>query len=158
MELYFLRHGAAAPRAGWEGDDSKRPLTDPGRAEVARMAGLLARSAPALDAVVTSPYLRASQTAEIVAQHLNLQDKVVSDERLEPGFDAARLGKLIKQFPEAKALLLVGHEPDFTMTIGEITGGRVVLKKGGMAYVDTADGSLKKAVLVWLVQPGLIGG
>jgi len=121
------------------------------------MAGLLARLAPALDAVVTSPYLRASETAEIVAQHLNLQDKVVLDEKLTPGFDTVRLAKLVKSFPEAKALLLVGHEPDFTTTIRDLTGGRVVLKKGGMAYVDTGDASFKKAVLVWLVQPGVPG-
>lgn len=157
MELYFLRHGAAEPWAGWEGDDSQRPLTEQGREEVARMAGLLARSAPALDAIATSPYLRSSETAEIVAQHLDLQDKVVTDDRLAPGFDAGRLGKLLKKFPEAKALLLVGHEPDFTTTIGELTGGRIVLKKGGMGYVQTADASLKRAVLVWLVQPSVTG-
>ena len=157
MELYFLRHGAAAARADWEGDDSQRPLTDQGREDVARVAGLLARMAPALDAIVTSPYVRSSETAEIVAQHLDMQDKVVIDDRLEPGFDAGRLGKLLKKFPEAKALLLVGHEPDFTTTIGELTGGRIVLKKGGMGYVETADASLKKAVLVWLVQPGVTG-
>jgi len=157
MELYFLRHGAAAARADWEGDDSQRPLTDQGREDMTRMAGLLARMAPALDAIVTSPYVRSSETAEIVAQHLDMQDKVVIDDRLEPGFDAGRLGKLLKKFPEAKALLLVGHEPDFTTTIGELTGGRIVLKKGGMGYVETADASLKKAVLVWLVQPGVTG-
>lgn len=157
MELYFLRHGAAASRADWEGDDSLRPLTDQGREEVARMAGLLARSAPALDAIVTSPYLRASETADIVAQHLDLQDKVVADDRLVPGFDAGRLRKLLKKFPEAQALLLVGHEPDFTTAIGALTGGRVVLKKGGMAYVQSLDASLNKSVLVWLVQPGITG-
>jgi phosphohistidine phosphatase len=158
MELYFLRHGAAAQRGEWEGDDALRPLTDAGREDVARMAGLLARLAPPIHAVVTSPYLRASETAEIVAQHLDLQDKVVQDERLEPGFDAGRLAKVIKKFSEANALVLVGHEPDFSTTIGELTGGRVVMKKGGMACVETADASLKKAVLVWLVQPGVIGG
>jgi phosphohistidine phosphatase len=157
MRLYFLRHGTAAPRAGWDGDDALRPLTEQGQEEAARMAGLLARSAAAIDVIVTSPYLRASETADIVAQHLDLQDKVIADERLEPGFDAARLGKLLKDFPEADALLLVGHEPDFTITIGELTNGRVVLKKGGMAYVDTAAGSLKKAALVWLVQPSIVG-
>jgi phosphohistidine phosphatase len=158
MELYFLRHGAAAPRGDWEGDDARRPLTDKGREDIVRMAGLIARSAPALDAIVTGPYLRASETADIVGHHLHLQDKVVFDEKLAPGFDAGRLGKLLKGFPEAKALLLVGHEPDFSTTIEQLTGARVVLKKGGMAYVDGPEGSLKKAVLVWLVQPGLIGG
>jgi phosphohistidine phosphatase len=157
MELYFLRHGAAAPRADWTDDDALRPLTEQGREDVARMAALLARTAPALDAIITSPYVRASQTADIVAQHLNLQDKVVPDARITPGFDEARLAKVVKQYPEAKALLLVGHEPDFSITIRELTGGRVVLKKGGMAFVDTPGISLKRGSLIWLVQPGIAG-
>lgn len=156
MELYFLRHGIAVPRGAWGGPDGERPLTEQGRDEMARMAGLLARLAPALDAIITSPLLRAAQTAEIVAEHLNLDDKVVSDDRLRPGFDVGRLGKLLRKFPQAKALLLVGHEPDFTTMIGQLTGGRVVLKKGGMAYVESADESLKSAVLVWLVQPIIV--
>jgi len=118
------------------------------------MSGLLARTGPALGAIITSPYARASETAEIVAQHLNLQDRVVSDERVAPGFDSGRLEKLVREFPDADALLLVGHEPDFTTTVRQLTGGRVVLKKGGLAFVEIAGGSLKKASLVWLVQPG----
>jgi phosphohistidine phosphatase len=157
MDFYFFRHGVAVSKGEWEGDDSQRPLTEQGREEVAKMAGFLARLAPAIDAMVTSPYLRASETAEIAAQHLNLQDKVVRDERLQPGFDGDQLAKLLKEFPEAAALVIVGHEPDFTTTIRQLTGGRVVLKKGGIAYVQTADSSLKKGVLGWLVQPGTAG-
>ena len=157
MELYFLRHGAAAPRGEWEGEDALRPLTEQGRDDVAGVAAFLARTAPMLDAIVTSPYVRAAETADIVAQHLNLQDKVVSDAKIAPGFDAGRLAKLVKQFPKAKALLLVGHEPDFSTTVRELTGGRVVLKKGALAYVETVDESPKKGVLVWLVQPGVSG-
>ena len=157
MELYFLRHGAAASRGDWEGEDALRPLTDRGREDVAKMAGLLARTAPVLDAIITSPYLRAGETAEIVAQHLDLKDRVVSDTLIAPGFDAGRLAKLVKQYPEANALLLVGHEPDFSTTVGELTGGRIVLKKGGMALVESPGESLKKATLVWLVQPAVIG-
>lgn len=157
MELYFLRHGAAAPRGEWEGEDAQRPLTEQGREDVARVAAFLARTAPALDAIVTSPYLRASETAEIVAQHLNLQDKVVTDEKIAPGFDSGRLAKLAKQFPEAKALLLVGHEPDFSTTVRELTGGRVVFKKAAAAYVQTPDDAPRRGVLIWLVQPNLTG-
>ncbi len=157
MEFYFLRHGAAISRGDWEGEDSLRPLTEEGREQVARMAGILARMIPPIDAVVTSPYLRASETAEIVARHLNLDDKVVSDERVAPGFDAGRLAKLVKHSPGANALLLVGHEPDFSSTLRELTGARVVLKKGGLAVVESADDTLKKATLVWLLQPGIVG-
>ncbi|MGI5939711.1 MAG: phosphohistidine phosphatase SixA [Thermoleophilia bacterium] len=158
MELYFLRHGAAASRVGWTDDDALRPLTDRGREEVGRMATLLARTAPALDAVLTSPYIRAAQTADIVAEHLSLQDKVTSDASITPGFDEARLTKVVGRFAGAKALLVVGHEPDFSTIIGRLTGARIVLKKGGMALVETPGRSLHRATLVWLVQPGLVGG
>ena len=157
MELYFLRHGIAAQRSNWDGDDSDRPLTEQGRQETARVAGFIAKLGPALDAIVTSPYTRARQTAEIVAQHLNMQNGIVIEPRLAPGFDGEDLAKVLKAFPEARALMFVGHEPDFTETVYGLVGGRIVLKKGGMAYVQLADASLKKATLVWLVQPALLG-
>ena len=157
MELYFLRHGIAGERAEWQGDDSERPLSDPGREEMTRVAGAIAKLGLALDAIITSPYARAFQTADIVAQHLNMQDKLVKEDRLAPGFGIEKLVRLLKAYPDAQALMFVGHEPDFSQTVTELVGGRIVLKKGGMAYVRAAYPSLKKAELVWLVPPSLLG-
>jgi phosphohistidine phosphatase SixA len=53
--------------------------------------------------------------------------------------------------------MLVGHEPDFSATVNGLTGGTIVLKKGGMAYVRVAYPLLKKAELIWLVPPALLG-
>jgi len=157
MDLYFLRHGIAGQRAEWEGDDSERPLSGPGREEMARVASAIAKLGLSLDAIVTSPYARALQTAEIVAQHLNMQDKLVKDDRLVPGFGIDKLAKLLKAYPDASALMLVGHEPDFSATVNGLTGGAIVLKKGGMAYVRVAYPLLKKAELICLVPPALLG-
>jgi phosphohistidine phosphatase len=157
MELYFLRHGIAGQRTEWRGDDSERPLSDAGREDMARIATAIAKLGLALDAIITSPYARAFQTADIVAQHLNMRDKLVKEDRLAPGFDIQRLAKLLKAYPDAGALMLVGHEPDLSSVVSELVGGRIVFKKGGMAYVRLADLSLKKAELVWLVQPALLG-
>jgi len=153
MDLYFLRHGIAGQRAEWEGDDSERPLSALGREEMVRVAAAIAKLGLSLDAIVTSPYARALQTAEIIAQHLNMQDKLVKEERLAPGFGMDRLARLLKAYPNANALMLVGHEPDFSQAVNGLTGGTIVLKKGGMAYVRVA----KKAKLVWLVSPALLG-
>jgi phosphohistidine phosphatase len=157
MELYFLRHAKAVSRAEWERADSERPLTAEGRADTARVAAFVAKLGRPLDAIVTSPYSRARETAEIVAQHLNLGEKLAQDELVTPGFDAGALAKIVKSYPDACCLMIVGHEPDFTQTVGELTGGRIALKKGGMAYVETPGRSLKNAELVWLVQPAVLG-
>ena len=123
----------------------------------ARVASAIAKLGLALDAIITSPYARAFQTADIVAQHLNTQDKLVKEDRLAPGFDIQRLAKLLKAYPGAGALMLVGHEPDFSEVVNELVGGRIAFKKGGMAHVRLADPSLKRAELVCLVQPALLG-
>jgi phosphohistidine phosphatase len=156
MELYFLRHGIAVPRGEWEGPDSERPLTEEGKEGVERVAAFLAKRGLALDVIVCSPYIRAKETADLVAKHLDLTDRVVYDDRLTPGFDRIKLARLLKNYPDAGGIMLVGHEPDLTSALEQTVGARAVLKKGGIAYVQTADTSLSKATLGWLVQPALL--
>ncbi len=153
MKLYFLRHGLAAEREEWSGDDAARPLTDEGKARMARAAAVFAKLELGLDAIITSPLVRAVQTAEIVARELKMQNQLVTDERLAPGFDADALAKILPAYPKAAALMFVGHEPDFSETISYlIGGGRVVCKKGGLALVELNATNLK-GELVWLVPP-----
>ena len=157
MELYFLRHAKAVSREEWDGDDARRPLTERGRHDAARMAGFVARLALPIDAIVTSPYDRALETAEIAAQHLNMTDRLVSDDRVAPGFDREALEGILADHPDAEALMFVGHEPDFSSIIGRLVGGRVVVKKGGIAHIESSGASLDKAALLWLVQPSILG-
>ena len=108
-----------------------------------------------LSAILTSPYRRASQTAEAVAHALNLPAKI--EPSLEPGFDAAALGALIER-QGGGDLMVVGHEPDFSAVISHIIGGgRVVCKKGGLAFVDLQQPLDLKGELVWLIPPKLLG-
>jgi phosphohistidine phosphatase len=156
MKLYFLRHGLAADREAWTGNDFERPLTDEGKKRMAREAATLAKLDLNLDLILTSPLIRASQTAEIVAQHLNLTDRLVKDERLSPGFGTNQLAKILTAYPEAKALMLVGHEPDFSQVIGDlIGGGRINCKKGSLAGVELSNKSLQ-GELVWLIPPSVL--
>ncbi|MEN3370711.1 MAG: phosphohistidine phosphatase [Verrucomicrobiota bacterium] len=147
MKLYFLRHGKA-DWPNWDRPDDERPLTQEGKDEVAAVAKLLARFDIA-PAIVTSPLPRASQTAEIAGEHL--RQKVRVDPLLRPGFDAGKLRKVLKDF-SGNSLMIVGHEPDFTRTIFELTGGSTKLSKAGVALVELDIASMK-GELRWLVPP-----
>jgi phosphohistidine phosphatase len=158
MRVYFLRHGKAEDRLAWTGRDAERPLTAEGREALGREAKRLRALDLALDVVVTSPLVRARETAEIVAAELGLGGRLVEDERLAPGFDVARLEQVLSEHGPAGAVMVVGHEPDFSETIAElIGGGDVVMKKGGLARVDVAAPVAGGGQLVWLLTPPLLG-
>jgi phosphohistidine phosphatase len=159
MKLYFLRHGIAADRTTWEGMDSDRPLTSIGRRRVDQIARNVARRGIRVDRIISSPYLRAQQTAEIVARRLDRSDELEVDRLLRPGFDLRALVELTYNHRLASSLLLVGHEPDFANTICElIGGGRIKLRKAGFARVDADLAAPASGELVWLIPPKLLGG
>lgn len=155
MKIYFLRHGLAGERSEWKHDDAARPLTDEGIDKMKRIAATLAALDLGLGVIVTSPLVRAKQTAEIVAQTLNL--KLIEDARLAPGFNVEQLHALLLDHPDAEALMVVGHEPDFSDTISAlIGGGRIVCKKGGLALVELPNAQSRKGELVWLIPPKVL--
>ncbi len=156
MDLYLLRHGVAANRGDWQGNDADRPLTEQGKEEVQREAANIAQLGLSFDAIITSPYVRTKQTAEIVAKELGMTDKLVQDGRLEYGFGRKKLRKLLGDHADAQTLLLVGHEPDFSILIRKLTGGRVVLDKGGVAKITLSDDDTLKGELHWLLQPDVL--
>jgi phosphohistidine phosphatase len=150
MYLYFLRHGEA-DWPDWDCPDDERPLTKKGKKEIRKLAKFLTLLDVDLDEIVTSPLPRAAQTAEIVAKRYSLN--VHEDDRLEPGFNSGDLEKLLKD-REDLALMIAGHEPDFTNVISSITGAELKLSKGGVALVDLDPSSLK-GKLLWLFPPKL---
>lgn len=158
MKLYFLRHGLAGERSEWKEDDAKRPLTAEGKEKIQGVAATIAKWDLDLDMIITSPYVRSYQTAEIVAHKLRLLDKLAEDDRVAYGFDADKLAKILAAYPKANALMFVGHEPDFSETISRlIGGGHIVMKKGGLACIDLPDPKTMQGELLWLVPPKLMG-
>jgi phosphohistidine phosphatase len=153
LRVYFLRHGKAAPRAEWDGDDGARPLTPDGEAEVRLVGARLAAVGLQPGLIVSSPLARARRTAELVAEALGMADDLVLDERLAPGFDRVALAAVVADRRPAGSLMVVGHEPDFSAVIGELTGGRVVCKKAGLARVDVDGDGLAGGRLAWLLPP-----
>jgi phosphohistidine phosphatase len=157
MILYFLRHGKAEKRGEWTGPDEQRPLTKNGVELMKQQAATMEKLELNLDLIVTSPLARARGTAEIVARALGMSKKLLEDPALSPGFSPAKLQEVLDRHPRASAIMLVGHEPDFSDTISALTGGgRVVCRKGCLARIDFADRSLvkkKEGELAWLLQP-----
>jgi phosphohistidine phosphatase len=156
VRLYFLRHGLAGEREDWHGDDASRPLTTEGVKKMEREAKMMAKLDLELDAIVTSPLVRAAQTARIVADELGLRGVLIEDENLGLDFDLARLRNVIENHRAADALLLVGHEPGMSRTLGQIVGGtRIELKKGALACAEMDPTSLR-GELRWLLPPKIL--
>lgn len=138
----------------WNEDDGLRPLTDKGIMQMGWAADAIADLVRDLDAVITSPLVRAKQTAEIVARQLGMEEALYEDARLSPGFGIEELAEIVKEQAGADALILVGHEPDFSETMSElIGGGRLVCKKGSLARVDLISMEPPQGELVWLIPP-----
>jgi len=148
MELYFLRHGEA-DWPDWKKSDDERPLTKRGKREMRDVAKFLDRLKVRPNLIVTSPLPRAAQTAEIAADYLKA--KLRKDELLAPGFGPSKLRTVLKRH-RAKVLMLVGHEPDFTQVISELTGASLKLSKAGVALLDV-DPESEEGKLLWLFPP-----
>lgn len=155
MKLYFQRHGLA-DWPNWHGPDDERPLNEEGLAQLKAQAKTLKSLKLSLDAIISSPLPRARQTAEIVAEPLGLTVEV--DPKLAPGFSVSKLSSVLKKYAEAEAVMIVGHESDFSICISElIGGGQIALKKGGLARVDLVYAEPLRGQLVWLATPKLLG-
>jgi phosphohistidine phosphatase len=157
MNCYFLRHGIAADAGQWDGQDFDRPLTPQGRERMEREARAIAQLSLELEVIVTSPAIRAKQTATIVAERLKMNDRLVEDERLADGFNAERLRGILHDHAGAESVLLVGHEPTMSATIGQLIGrASIDLKKGALARVELPDPAASSGRLIWLVPPKIL--
>lgn len=138
MRIYLMRHGLAGNRDSWQGDDALRPLTGKGERRICAAADGLKALNPGADILLTSPLVRARQTAEIVAKALRL--RVEEHVALSPGFGLAHLATLLATYPVTHGLMLFGHEPDFSQVIGQLIapGGdaQVMMKKGACCALD----------------------
>ena len=148
MKLCFLRHGEA-DWPNWNKPDDERPLTERGRKEMKRVAKFLQRLKFSADAILTSPLPRASQTAEIVAARLGIELK--TETALAHGFNVERLRRLLGK-TDADCIMVVGHEPEFSEVVKELTGGEVKLSKAGVALLEVNQGCTSGRLL-WLFPP-----
>lgn len=132
--IYFLRHGDAEDG---NGDDAARRLTPKGERQARAAGKALAAMGAEIEACLTSPKARAADTARLACEALGVEPETAEELRGGP-FDSLSLAA------GRGDVLLVGHEPDFSGEVARLTGGRVKLRKGGLAIVN---GSELKALL-----------
>ncbi|ADC71457.1 putative phosphohistidine phosphatase, SixA [Thioalkalivibrio sp. K90mix] len=151
--LVLVRHAQAGNAGDWEGDDRDRPLSEAGQVSARRMAGSLATLLAGHTELLTSPYLRARQTAAPLADALAVP--VRQKKWLAPGQVAGvELEALAARLPADGSLVVVGHEPDLSSLAGRLMGGRpgaggVHMGKGSVCALG---GGLPGPMqLVWLL-------
>jgi phosphohistidine phosphatase len=138
MDLYVLRHGLAAARGSVEYPyDADRPLTPKGTRRMVRQARGLNALGLSLDVILTSPLVRALETAEIVHRELDSPGRLVESEALAPmGHPAKLIDQLAMDYPSAGNVMIVGHEPYLSGLISLIVSGdpepMIRLKKGAL--------------------------
>ncbi len=162
MRLFLLRHGIAEDGSP-SLRDFDRALTERGRAELHWIARGMQNLGVTPDPILSSPLVRARQTAELVAPVLGATFEIA--EELSSGADFGALQRLIAAHGAAEALMLVGHEPDLADLAAALVGGRqgtLVLKKAGLIRIDLHGRAEPRAGrLRWLLTPSqltLIGG
>ena len=160
-QLYLIRHGLAEERGHAWPDDAKRPLTELGMSRLRKSARGLARLGVSLDAILTSPFTRTRQTAEIIAEAFDTHPPIVSAESLVPGGTyQAVLADLEKQARRPR-VALVGHEPGIGEIAARLVGSRhpMVFKKGAVCRIDVdALPPRGPGTLRWFVTPKMLRG
>ena len=161
MMLYLMRHGLAV-EAGTPGfkTDADRALTHKGRRQLRKIARTMKEMELEIDLILSSPYVRARQTAEIVAATLKLKKQLKFSNALAVGGEAALLLRQLERLkPQPKSLLLVGHEPGLSRLMSILLTGNsrmnVDFKKSGLCKLEINQLRLGVcASLSWLLTPG----
>ena len=158
MDLYLIRHAEAQPLGeGGVRDDAERPLTAAGHGQCGPLAGALQRQGVRLEHVVTSPLLRARQTAEGLLKNLAPPTpELHTCDFLAPGGKRRKLTRFLRGLG-AQSVAIVGHAPDLDLYAGWLIGAKkaqVDLAKAGAACIHFDDEPGKGVgVLTWLVTP-----
>jgi phosphohistidine phosphatase len=146
QQLWLLRHGEAEPHDARS--DAERRLTDRGRGQARAAGAALAALKVEIHLAFTSPKVRARDTALLACEELGVEP--IEHEPLSEGFDADEALALMAAAGADQRVLVVGHEPDFSLVVYDLSGGRADLKKGGIAGVRL-DGT--RGELIVLLRP-----
>ncbi|MCI0698419.1 phosphohistidine phosphatase SixA [candidate division KSB1 bacterium] len=157
MEIYIIRHAIAAEREEWTGSDDKRPLTEKGKKKMEQIAHGLAAMEIDFTHIISSPLVRAQQTAEILQKILKF-DHLDETDLLVPAADPAAMIPFLNKLPDNAEVALVGHEPHLSELLCYLLTGQhknfATFKKGGVAmlesYAPLRPGNL---TLRWLMEP-----
>lgn len=159
MFVYLVRHAIATAREATDGrPDAERELTEKGISRMRRSVRTLDRLNLVFDEIWTSPYRRAAQTAELVAEMPSFDGPTRVVDELRPGGDVNRLALELQKSLEKIGIALVGHEPDLGHLATQLVGGQsrnvAAFKKGGVACIELdEDSRTLQGQIRWLLTP-----
>lgn len=162
MRIYLVRHSNAVElSAGEYEDDSQRPLTEKGCEKMETITSALKELGMNPNLIVSSPYVRARQTAEILAKGLKYHPEIEINDALVPMGDVDAIVGEINEKYQVEELVLVGHEPSLSTLTGTLTSGNpdmgMTLKKGGVCCLLVDDLRVeRRATLEWLLTPKIL--
>jgi phosphohistidine phosphatase len=162
MNLYIIRHAIAVDENVSEyEEDSQRPLSDKGKKKMRQIAKGLRILGADFDLILSSPYERAKETAEILADVFKIKANVAYSDNLIPMGDPDLLISEMNEKYSTNSVALIGHEPHLTALIGLLVsdsgGVDMSLKKGGVCRLSADDlHHTRKATLEWLLTPGIL--
>jgi phosphohistidine phosphatase len=153
VELYLVRHAHAGDPARWTGPDERRPLSAKGRLQAERLGRHLAAIRLDIEVIVSSPKVRARETADLVATALGTEVRI--DERVGGGLTIGSLEDVLADAGNPARAMVVGHDPDFSELVADLSGApSIPMRKGALARLDAAR-PLRPggAILRWLLPP-----
>lgn len=158
MIIYFLRHASAGERKRNPKKDERRPLDAQGIEQCGDVGRALAALDVAVDAVISSPLKRATQTAALVGNEVGYERQLFIEKALRPEATFEQFREMLRKYSRADAVMVVGHDPNFSEFLGKTISPRnstahIDLKKGSVARVESNG---KTAVLQWCLTPRLI--
>ncbi len=157
MIIYLIRHAVAVERgtASYPNDD--RPLTEDGKERMSKAARGIANIVDDIDAIISSPLIRAHETARIVARTLGAEDKLEICKELAPGSSLKNVLSFLTKYKGLKSIMLVGHQPDLGYLASALLGSNesiVEFKKGAICAIEIPSLSQKsRGTLLWHLQP-----
>ncbi len=157
MIVYFLRHASAGQAKADPEKDERRPLDKEGIEQCGNIGRALAAMDVHVDAIISSPLKRATQTASLVGNEVAFEGKLVLDNALRPDATFAQFRELLARQEKAEAIMVVGHNPSLSEFVSLLITARgtesaVDLKKGAVARVEVE----KSATLQWCLTPKLV--
>jgi phosphohistidine phosphatase len=158
MIIYFLRHASAGERKKSAKKDERRPLDAQGIEQCGDVGRALAALDVAVDAVISSPLKRATQTAALVGNEIGYERQLFIEKALRPEATFEQFREMLRKYSRADAVMVVGHDPNFSEFLGKTISPKnstahIDLKKGSVARVESNG---KTAVLQWCFTPRLI--
>lgn len=160
MRLYILRHGIAENTAP-SGRDEDRQLTDEGRDKLRKVLKVARRAGVKPSLILTSPLVRARQTAEIAAEEFGYSGEIINTDALKPDSTPERVWEEIRVHQNEDEVILASHEPLTSAAIASLLGYpdlKVEVKKGSLTRIDfDRFGPAARGILKWILTPKLAG-